>query len=95
MEFARADVGSTVWTLGGCHSWYQDDRGEATSMWAGTMSEYARLMARFEPAHHIIRPREHAIGLGADVTGLEAVKDAARDTGRIVPQGSAPAERVR
>jgi cation diffusion facilitator CzcD-associated flavoprotein CzcO len=54
MRSARADVSSTVWALGGCSSWYRDGHGELTAMWPGTMRDYERLMARFEPADHVL-----------------------------------------
>jgi cation diffusion facilitator CzcD-associated flavoprotein CzcO len=54
MRFAAADVGRTVWALGGCKSWYQDEHGEATSMWPRSMWSYRRLMRTFEPADHVI-----------------------------------------
>ena len=58
-----AHAGRTVWALGGCTSWYQDQRGEATVMWPRSMRSYRRLMASFEPADHILqRPRRHPAG---------------------------------
>lgn len=63
MQFASANVGRTVWALGGCTSWYQDQSGEATVMWPGSMRSYRHLMASFEPDHHILqRPRRHPAG---------------------------------
>ena len=63
MRFAAAHAGRTVWALGGCTSWYQDQRGEATVMWPRSMRSYRRLMASFEPADHILqRPRRHPAG---------------------------------
>jgi len=55
MAFARADVNRTVWALGGCMSWYQDDSGAATSMWPRSMWSYRRMMASFDPSHHVLR----------------------------------------
>jgi cation diffusion facilitator CzcD-associated flavoprotein CzcO len=60
MDRARAEVSSTVWALGGCTSWYQGRHGELTAMWPGTMSEYERLMAQFEPADHLLTRRPAA-----------------------------------
>ncbi len=57
MDCARAGLSSTVWALGGCTSWYQDGQGELTAMWPGTMRDYERLMARFEPADHLLTRR--------------------------------------
>jgi cation diffusion facilitator CzcD-associated flavoprotein CzcO len=55
MAFARADVNRTVWALGGCTSWYQDDSGAATAMWPRSMWSYRRMMASFDPSHHVLR----------------------------------------
>jgi cation diffusion facilitator CzcD-associated flavoprotein CzcO len=54
MDYARAELSSTVWALGGCTSWYQDGHGGLTTMWPGTMSEYEHLMSRFEAADHLL-----------------------------------------
>ena len=57
MDYARAELELEVWALGGCTSWYQDGHGELTTMWPGTMREYEHLMARFEPADHLLTRR--------------------------------------
>ena len=63
MRVAAADAGRTVWALGGCTSWYQDQNGDATSMWPRSMWSYRRLMASFEPADHILQsPHWHPGG---------------------------------
>jgi cation diffusion facilitator CzcD-associated flavoprotein CzcO len=54
MDFARTETSSTVWALGGCTSWYQGEDGALTAMWPGTMRDYEQLMARFEPADHVL-----------------------------------------
>ena len=65
MEFARADVGQTVWALGGCTSWYQDDTGEATAMWPRSMWSYRRLMSSFEAADHVYAPPPRSTTTGS------------------------------
>jgi cation diffusion facilitator CzcD-associated flavoprotein CzcO len=60
MAFVRAEVGRTVWALGGCTSWYQDASGAATAMWPRSMWSYRRLMASFDPSHHHLRAVEPA-----------------------------------
>ena len=63
MRFAAADAGRTVWALGGCTSWYQDQNGDATSMWPRSMWSYRRLMASFEPTDHTLKcPHRHPAG---------------------------------
>jgi cation diffusion facilitator CzcD-associated flavoprotein CzcO len=52
MRFLSEDLKRTVWTRGGCQSWYQDDKGGATSMWPRSMWSYRRLTRHFDPADH-------------------------------------------
>jgi cation diffusion facilitator CzcD-associated flavoprotein CzcO len=40
----------TVWTAGGCTSWYLDDKGRDTVQWPGGTRRYRRLMERFDEA---------------------------------------------
>ena len=47
----------TVWTAGGCSSWYLDATGRNSALWPGSTMEY-RLKARgFRPAEHRLEPR--------------------------------------
>jgi cation diffusion facilitator CzcD-associated flavoprotein CzcO len=55
MALMQAEVNRTVWALGGCTSWYQDESGAATSMWPRSMWSYRRMMASFDPSHHVLR----------------------------------------
>jgi cation diffusion facilitator CzcD-associated flavoprotein CzcO len=43
----------SVWTTGGCRSWYLNDNGVNTNIWPGTTLEFRRRTLRFEPAHHL------------------------------------------
>jgi cation diffusion facilitator CzcD-associated flavoprotein CzcO len=38
----------TVWTSGGCTSWYLDDKGRDTVQWPGATWRFRRLMSRFD-----------------------------------------------
>jgi cation diffusion facilitator CzcD-associated flavoprotein CzcO len=50
-------MGRTVWTTGGCASWYLDDRGRNTTLWPGTTWRFRRRTARFDPAaYRVIEP---------------------------------------
>ena len=66
MRFATAAAGRTVWALGGCTSWYQDQRGEATVMWPRSMRSYRRLMASFEPSDHVMQCPRHTTVAGSE-----------------------------
>jgi cation diffusion facilitator CzcD-associated flavoprotein CzcO len=43
-------MGRTVWTTGGCASWYLDERGRNTTLWPGATWRFRRRTARFDPA---------------------------------------------
>jgi hypothetical protein len=55
MSFLLDDLERTVWTKGGCQSWYQDGNGKAAGMWPRSMWGYRRLMRRFVMADHHLR----------------------------------------
>lgn len=46
-EIARRSAGS-VWTDGGCRSWYLDDRGRNIAIWPGSSWAYRRATRRFD-----------------------------------------------
>ncbi len=50
-------MGRTVWTTGGCASWYLDDRGRNTTLWPGSTWRFRRHTARFDPsAYRVLEP---------------------------------------
>jgi cation diffusion facilitator CzcD-associated flavoprotein CzcO len=50
-------MGRTVWTTGGCASWYLDERGRNTTLWPGTTWRFRRQTARFDPgAYRVVEP---------------------------------------
>jgi cation diffusion facilitator CzcD-associated flavoprotein CzcO len=47
----------TVWTTGGCASWYLDERGRNTTLWPGSTWRFRRRTARFDSAaYRVIEP---------------------------------------
>ncbi len=48
---AEVDVGTegSVWTAGGCVSWYLDRTGRNSMLWPGSVRAYQRRLARFDP----------------------------------------------
>jgi len=46
----------TVWTQGGCASWYLDAHGRNTTLWPGTSWSFRRATRRFDPAEHLLEP---------------------------------------
>ncbi|CAF3264857.1 unnamed protein product [Rotaria sp. Silwood2] len=45
----------TVWQKGGCHSWYQDAKGNNTSLWPDFTWIYVLLMKNFDYENYIFR----------------------------------------
>jgi cation diffusion facilitator CzcD-associated flavoprotein CzcO len=46
----------TVWTTGGCASWYLDDRGRNTTLWPGQTFTFRRLLSRFDADQYDVEP---------------------------------------
>lgn len=44
----QAKLKDTVWQSGGCHSWYQDAKGNNTTIWPGFTWVYMLLMKAFD-----------------------------------------------
>lgn len=56
----RERLGGTIWTTGGCKSWYLDDDGGSSVLWPGTTWEFQRALAAFDPADYVVVPdRDH------------------------------------
>ncbi|WP_236595455.1 flavin-containing monooxygenase [Mycobacterium paraintracellulare] len=52
-EVDRLSTG-TVWTTGGCKSWYLNDQGRNTNLWPASTFSYRRRTRRFNPDHHVL-----------------------------------------
>jgi cation diffusion facilitator CzcD-associated flavoprotein CzcO len=50
----QARMRGTVWTKGGCASWYLDAHGRNTTLWPGTSWSFRRATRRFDPAEHVL-----------------------------------------
>ncbi|HEY2770432.1 MAG TPA: 4-hydroxyacetophenone monooxygenase, partial [Solirubrobacteraceae bacterium] len=50
-EIDRGTAGS-VWTAGGCVSWYLDSTGRNSTLWPGSVRAYQRRLARFDPTDY-------------------------------------------
>ena len=48
----------TVWTRGGCSSWYLDDHGRNTVLWPRTTGAFRRAMKAFDLAAYDVRSRQ-------------------------------------
>jgi cation diffusion facilitator CzcD-associated flavoprotein CzcO len=53
---ARVDQlgAGSVWTGGGCKSWYLNENGRNTNIWPGSTLEFRRRTLHFDPAHHLL-----------------------------------------
>ena len=51
-EGVRRRMHSTVWSTGGCTSWYQDGEGRNTTVWPGTTSRFRRETRRIDLAEY-------------------------------------------
>jgi cation diffusion facilitator CzcD-associated flavoprotein CzcO len=51
---AEVDAGTkgSVWTAGGCVSWYLDATGRNSTLWPGSVRAYQRRLARFDPGDY-------------------------------------------
>ncbi len=58
-EVDRGTRGS-VWTAGGCLSWYLDATGRNSTLWPGSVRAYQRLLSRFEPEEYQVRAPRRA-----------------------------------
>jgi cyclohexanone monooxygenase len=48
-------MGRTVWSSGGCSSWYLDEHGRNTILWPRTTFTFRRLLARFDVAAYDVQ----------------------------------------
>jgi cation diffusion facilitator CzcD-associated flavoprotein CzcO len=55
-ETVQKRMRNTVWTKGGCASWYLDAHGRNTTLWPGTSWSFRRATRRFDPAEHVLLP---------------------------------------
>lgn len=55
-ETLQSRMRGTVWTEGGCASWYLDAHGRNTTLWPGTSWSFRRATRRFDPAEHLLLP---------------------------------------
>ena len=49
----QSKLKKTVWQKGGCHSWYQDARGNNTAIWPDFTWVYILLMKKFDSENYL------------------------------------------
>ena len=52
VDGVRASMRNTIWTRGGCTSWYLDSEGRNTTLWPSFTFRFRRLTRRFNPAEY-------------------------------------------
>jgi cation diffusion facilitator CzcD-associated flavoprotein CzcO len=60
----QSRMDGTVWTAGGCASWYLDANGRNTTLWPDFAFRFRQEVRRFQPAEHLLVPA----GVPAEVT---------------------------
>jgi cation diffusion facilitator CzcD-associated flavoprotein CzcO len=56
----RGRLKSTVWTSGGCGSWYLDADGGTSVIWPGYTWQFRRALSVFDPQVYELRAHDHA-----------------------------------
>lgn len=69
----------TVWSTGGCNSWYLDENGRNTTVWPGTTAEFRSATRRVDLAEYeVIRPAAPEPALAGAAKGAEPAKASAK-----------------
>jgi cation diffusion facilitator CzcD-associated flavoprotein CzcO len=53
-EDLQSRMASTVWSSGGCESWYLDDEGRNTTLWPRSTFSFRGLLHRFDVAQYVV-----------------------------------------
>lgn len=48
------DMEGSVWTTGGCSSWYLDQTGRNSTLWPGHTFTFRRRLERFDPSEYVV-----------------------------------------
>ena len=56
-EGVQRRMRGTVWTQGGCASWYLDSHGRNTTLWPGTSWSFRRATRAFDAAEYELLPQ--------------------------------------
>ncbi|WP_244238122.1 flavin-containing monooxygenase [Corallococcus terminator] len=52
-----ARMSTTVWSQGGCRSWYMDATGRNSALWPGTTAAFRRRVEHFDPSDYVTSAR--------------------------------------
>jgi cation diffusion facilitator CzcD-associated flavoprotein CzcO len=73
----QADMMGTVWTSGGCASWYLDAQGRNTTLWPGSTLRFRLRTRRFDPAAYVFSTPETGATGAADGNEAPTIADVA------------------
>jgi cation diffusion facilitator CzcD-associated flavoprotein CzcO len=59
-EELQTKMQGTVWTTGGCQSWYLDEQGRNPTLWPDFTWRFKRATRRFDPAAYLLTPSRTA-----------------------------------
>jgi len=79
----QAKVEGTVWQVGGCKSWYQNDAGRNTALWPDFTFNFRKEVARFDPSDYVIETAAESAASGSRIP--------ARPSFDAAPQANPPA----
>ena len=51
-EAIREQLEGTIWLVGGCNSWYLNERGGTSVLWPGTTWEFAAALRVLDPSDY-------------------------------------------
>jgi cation diffusion facilitator CzcD-associated flavoprotein CzcO len=57
VDLVDAKMKGTVWTSGGCASWYLDARGRNSTLWPGFTFTFKRRVEHFDPSEYVLMER--------------------------------------
>ena len=60
----------SVWTSGGCVSWYLDEHGRNSTIWPGSTWPYHRRTRSFDPERYEFEPSRRPAGAPAELTAV-------------------------
>ena len=68
VAYVDAKMKGTVWTSGGCKSWYLDARGRNSTLWPSFTFMFMRRVEPFNPSEYVVMARSKTASAYADRT---------------------------
>jgi hypothetical protein len=61
VDGVRSAMKTTVWTRGGCNSWYLDSEGRNTTLWPSFTFRFRRLTRRFDASQYVVHAKRPGV----------------------------------